>query len=80
MSEYRGKVVHIYRPPPKIHTAFNERSISEPRPATVTVQLDTGGKRRFREPTGVRLKMGDRIVVDADLEPGGWIGSLRKDG
>ena len=78
MKEYKGEVVHVYRPAPKVRRSVR-RTTTLPRLAQVTVRLDNAETRILSEPVGVSLMRGDPVTLHADLTPGGTIGPLRKD-
>ena len=79
MKEYKGEVVHVNRPPPKVIRGLDEHT-ALPQPARVSVRLDNGQTLQdLPEPTGARLLRGDRITLHADLTQGGIIGPLQKD-
>jgi len=80
MKEYKGRVVHVYRPQPKVRRYLDEEMTLSPKPARVRVRLDNGETLRgLPEPAGVRLMRGDRITLPADLTRGGTIGPIQKD-
>ena len=82
MKEYRGQVVHVYRPPARVKRLLGGETMTLPaKPAKVSVRLDHGETllRGLPEPGGARLMRGDRITLHADLTQGGTIGRLQKD-
>ncbi len=81
MKEYRGQVVHVYRPPARVKRLLGDETMTLPAsPAKVSVCLDHGETLRgLPEPGGARLMRGDRITLHADLTRGGTIGPLQKD-
>lgn len=81
MREYRGQVVHVYRPPARVKRLLGGESMTlPPKPAKISVRLDYGETLRgLPEPADERLVRGDRVTLHADLTPGGIIGPLQKD-
>jgi hypothetical protein len=75
MKEYRGQVVDVHRPPPRVIRGLDE-TVTVPRPARVRVRLENGRTLPdLPEPADARLIRGDRVTLHADLSPEGVIES-----
>lgn len=80
MKEYKGQVIHVFRPQPKVRRYLDETMTLSPKRARVRVRLDNGETLTgLPEPADVRLMRGDRITLRADLTRGGTIGPLQED-
>lgn len=76
MNEYRGSVIHIYMPPPKVTHYLGGRRSVRAREPKVTVRLDNGHVIRGLPDDG--YAEGDRIVLRGNLIKGGPITMSRE--